>query len=205
MRKRELLMGFGAGILVATAIIGLTAPKLVSVSAPSTMTEEQIKEAAEQLGMVILGQEEYDQWQSEKKVSVKPSADPPASPTKPQVSPVSLPQVGNIQTPSVPVPDASSPAKAPVSTQTAKDATPPQPIVEPVVSKTATFTVPYKATAQKVAEILVEHHILPADNSFVDELRTQNKLNRIRVGTYELTVPTTEEEIVKLITTPPQR
>jgi hypothetical protein len=208
MRKRELLTGFGAGILVATAIIGLTAPKPISVS--TSMTENEIKEAAKALEMVVLNKEEYDQWQGEKKVDVKPAATPPTAPQKPAVEKVVTPQVNNAKTPSVQAPEASSPAAAP-TTQPATQAPPPQAVeatqtpTAPAAPKKASFTVPYKATAEKVAQILVDEKVLPADNTFVEELRSQNKLNRIRVGTYELPVPTTEEEIVKLITTPPKK
>lgn len=204
MRKRELLTGFGAGILVATAIIGLTAPKPVSVSAPGAMTEDQIKEAAKAMEMVVLNKEEYEQWQGEKKVNVKPAATPPSSPAKPEVNQVTPPQVNNVETPSVPESEASSPVEVPAA-QSVTETAPPQVADAPTAPQTASFTVPYKATAEKVAQILVAENILPADNSFVDELRSQNKLNRIRVGTYELSVPATEEEIVKLITTPPKR
>lgn len=207
MRKRALLTGFGAGILVATAIIGLTAPKPVSVSAPSSMTEDQIKEAAKAMDMVVLNKEEYEQWQGEKKVNVKPAATPPASPAKPEVNQVTPPLVDNVETPSVPKPEASSPVEVPAAqpAQPATQTAPPQAADAPALPKTASFTVPYKATAEKVAQILVAENILPADNAFVDELRSQNKLNRIRVGTYELSLPATEEEIVKLITTPPKK
>lgn len=200
MHKRELLLGFGAGVLVATAVIGLSIPKPASVSAP--ITAEQMKEVADSMDMVVLTKEEYEVLQGEKKVSVQPAATPPTAPEKPEAADLAKPVVDPVSTPAVTQPKQSStaqmPAVAPTAPAQAPDAaeTPEQPVM-------ASFTIPYKATAEGVSKILVQEQILPENNSLVDELRSQNKLNRIRVGTYEIPVPATEKDIVKLITTPP--
>jgi cell division protein YceG involved in septum cleavage len=52
---------------------------------------------------------------------------------------------------------------------------------------------------------MVEAGVLKADNTLVETLRAQNKLNRIRVGTYQIPVGASEAEIVRIITTPPAK
>ncbi|PSJ92822.1 DNA polymerase III subunit gamma/tau [Brevibacillus fortis] len=225
MRKQELLYGFGAGLIVATSIIGLLAPKQTA-QAPA-MTADQMKVAAQELEMVVLTAEEYKQWQEEKKVSIQPAPGGPKAPVAPKVGQTVAPVTKQPQTPAVQpaTPVASSeqnviPPTNPVSKDgqptptvpNTKTPTPPNtgapkaPTVEaPVVDKKVSFTVPYKATAEDVAQILVKEGILPADNQFVDQLRASDKLNRIRVGTYEVSTATKEADIVKLITTPPKK
>ncbi|MBU8711384.1 DNA polymerase III subunit gamma/tau [Brevibacillus parabrevis] len=215
MRKRELLFGFGAGLIVAASALGLMAPKS---EAPSpALTEAEIKQAATELQMVVLTPEEYKQWQEEKKVNVHPAPNAPKAPAAPNVEQTKTPAAAKPQTPGVnegtppsvnSVQETSSAAESKVQSAAApaQTETPQEPAVEtPVVKKTASFTVPYKATAEGVAATLVKEGILPANNHFVDQLRTMDKLNRIRVGTYQVSLPASEEEIVKLITTPPKK
>ncbi|RAT94454.1 hypothetical protein [Brevibacillus sp. Leaf182] len=224
MRKQELLFGFGAGLIVATSIIGLLAPKQTT-QAPA-MTVDQMKVAAQELEMVVLTAEEYKQWQEEKKVNVQPAPGVPKAPVTPKVGQTVAPVTKQPQTPTVQptTPAASSEQKAIPPANPSKDGqptptvpntqtptspnalAPTAPTVEaPVAEKKVSFTVPYKATAEDVAQILVKEGILPADNQFVAQLRASDKLNRIRVGTYEVSTAAKEADIVKLITTPPKK
>ncbi|MFD2085468.1 DNA polymerase III subunit gamma/tau [Brevibacillus brevis] len=224
MRKQELLFGFGAGLIVATSIIGMLAPKQTA-QAPA-MTVDQMKAAAQELEMVVLTAEEYKQWQEEKKVNVQPAPGVPKAPVTPKVGQTVAPVTKQPQTPDVQpgTPAASEQKVIPPTNPVSKDGqatptvpntqtpTPPNtvapkaPTVEaPVADKKVSFTVPYKATAEDVAQILVKEGILPADNQFVAQLRASDKLNRIRVGTYEVSTASKEADIVKLITTPPKK
>ncbi|KZE53207.1 DNA polymerase III subunit gamma/tau [Brevibacillus parabrevis] len=216
MRKRELLFGFGTGLIVAASALGLMAPKSGAPS-PAALTEAEIKQAATELQMVVLTPEEYKQWQEEKKVNVQPAPNAPKAPAAPNVEQTKTPAVAEPKTPaanevtppkvnSVQETSSADESKVQSVAAPAQTETPQAPAVEtPVVKKTASFTVPYKATAEGVAATLVKEGILPANNHFVDQLRTMDKLNRIRVGTYQVSVPASEEEIVKLITTPPKK
>ncbi|MDF2679388.1 MAG: polymerase subunit gamma/tau [Brevibacillus sp.] len=206
MRKRELLLGFGAGMIVAAAITGWYQVKQVP-SSTRALSSDQIKKAAMELQMVVLTKEEYEQWQQEKKVNLKPSPAPPKAPAQPQ-APVSkqtstpmAPTAGKEETTAQ---TSAQPASATVTPTPVQN--PASPTVEvPQMEKQVSFTVPYKATAEGVAKQLVEAGILPTDNKFVDELRNQDKLGRIRVGTYQISAPASEAQIVKLITTPPKK
>ncbi|TKI54989.1 DNA polymerase III subunit gamma/tau [Brevibacillus antibioticus] len=225
MRKQELLFGFGAGLIVATSIIGLLAPKQTA-QAPA-LTVDQMKVAAQELEMVVLTAEEYKQWQEEKKVNVQPAPSVPKAPVSPKVGQTVAPVSKQPQTPTVQptTPAASAEQKViPPTNPGSKDVQPTStvpntqtptspntvapkaPTVEaPVVDKKVSFTVPYKATAEDVAQILVKEGVLPAENQFVAQLRASDKLNRIRVGTYEVSTASKEADIVKLITTPPKK
>ncbi|MFS0553078.1 DNA polymerase III subunit gamma/tau [Brevibacillus sp. 179-C9.3 HS] len=224
MRKQELLFGFGAGLIVATSILGLLAPKQAA-PAPA-MTADQMKVAAQELEMVVLTAEEYKQWQEEKKVNLQPAPGGPKAPESPKVGQTAPPVTKEPQTPTVqpaapaaPQEQKVAPSVNPVSKGTQPNQTvpttqtpatnvvaPTAPTVEaPTVDKKVSFTVPYKATAEDVANILVKEGILPAENQFVAQLRASDKLDRIRVGTYEVSNSAKEADIVKLITTPPKK
>ncbi|KQL44414.1 DNA polymerase III subunit gamma/tau [Brevibacillus choshinensis] len=206
MRKRELLLGFGAGMIVAAAITGWFQAKQVP-SSTRALSSDQIKNAAKELQMVVLTKEEYEQWQQEKKVNVKPAPAPPKAPTKPQAplsKQTSTPHVSAAETKETTEKTSTHENAATVTPTPAQNPAPPS-VEIPQIEKQVSFTVPYKATAEGVAKQLVQAGILPTDNKFVDELRNQDKLNRIRVGTYQISTPATEAQIVKLITTPPKK
>lgn len=68
MNKRDIFFGFGAGLLVAASILGITTQK----EAPGThqsLTKEQLETAAEELQLVVLSKEEFNQLQQEKRLS----------------------------------------------------------------------------------------------------------------------------------------
>ncbi|MFD2371325.1 DNA polymerase III subunit gamma/tau [Brevibacillus sp. GCM10020057] len=225
MRRRELLFGFGAGLIVAAGIAGWHQGQQAPAAA-AALTSEQIKQAAEELQMVVLSKDEYDQWQQEKKVNVKPAPNAPKAPAAPQTGNTGQPQSPSAAQPTAPTapaeqkqagatqpavqqqgevltPTVQQPVDAASPVQVKQPATPP---VEPAQPKRqVTFSIPYKATAEGVAKQLAAEGILPADNKLVEELRSQGKLNRIRVGTYQITTPASVADIVKLITTPPQQ
>lgn len=200
MRKRELLFGFGAGLLVATSIVGLSASKQPPLAA-APLSQTQIKEAADALSMVVLTQDEYDQWQQEKKVDVKPAPASPKAPQTPSLGQITAPQSKPTQAPSLPT---QASVQGSTSSATAQAPTPPAVQAENTPTKVS-FTIPYGTTAEGVARILVAEGILPANNEIVSLLRSQKKLDRIRVGTYQVSSSAVEADIVKLITTSPKK
>ncbi|MEJ8546459.1 DNA polymerase III subunit gamma/tau [Brevibacillus borstelensis] len=223
MNKRELLFGFGAGLLIAASILGITAQK--ETTAAELLTKEQLENAAEQLQLVVLSKAELEQLKQDKKVELQPLPTPPKQPAAP-VSP-------SPEQPKTKQPDDPQPAQAqpPVKTEGPKDAAaevpvkpsaesldpskPLQPVpadtpqvsapTEPLVKEMKTIQIPYKATAESVERSLVDSGILTPDNTFVETLKKQNKLNRIRVGTYQIPVGASEADIVTIIATPPKK
>lgn len=215
MRRRELLLGFGAGLIVAAGIAGWHEGQQAPVAA-TALTSDQIKKAAEKLQMVVLSKDEYEQWQQEKKVNVKPAPTAPQAPAAPQTGKTGQPQSPTTAQPNAPTapPEQQQAAEPQSSAQPqAADVSAPVPVKQPsapavkapMPTRQVTFRVPYKATAEGVAKQLAAAGILPADNTLVEELRRLDKLDRIRVGTYQITAPASAADIAKLITTPPQR
>ncbi len=207
MGKRELLVGFGAGLMVAAAVLG--AVHQAAPASSASLTKEQVKQAAEDLQMVVLSKAEYDRLRQEQNVSLPPAPTPPKQPQAPAVTAPTQPQTqtprppeGNRapQPPSAAVPAAAGePSKPDGNTRISAPTAPKPP------AATVTVQVPYKATAEGVARKLVEAGVLDADNTLVETLRAQNKLNRIRVGTYQIPAGASEAEIVRIITTPPAK
>jgi cytoskeletal protein RodZ len=199
MDKRDVLLGFGAGLIAASGFLFFL-PAPAPAPAPS-FTQDQLRAAAESLNLVVLSKEEYEQLTQEKKVAVNETARSPKQPQRPAVSTAakpSSPAPAQTRQPAVSAPAASQqPAKPQTGTSTAAPSAP-EAVPIPV-------TIPYKATAEGVARMMVEAGILPKENKLVETLEAQGKLNRIRVGTYRIRPGTTEAEIVKLITTPPKK
>jgi outer membrane biosynthesis protein TonB len=213
MRKRELLAGFGAGLMVAAAVLG--AVHHAAPASSASLTKEQVKQAAEALQMVVLSKAEYDRLRQEQKVSLPPAPTPPKQPQAPAVVTPSQPKTQtplppevdrNPETAAAPQPpSAAVPAAGSEPSKTDGNSRIPGPAAPQPPAATVTVQVPYKATAEGVARKLVEAGVLGADNTLVETLRAQNKLNRIRVGTYQIPTGASETDIVRIITTPPAK
>jgi hypothetical protein len=206
MSKREWLFGFGAGLFVASTVLG--AVQHAAPASSASLTKEQVKQAAEALQMVILSKAEYDRLRQEQNVSL-PSA---ASPKQPQTPSVTAPTQPKTQSPRPPEdnsgpqpPSTPAPAAAGDSSKPGGNTANSTPSAPKPPAATVTVQVPYRATAEGVARSMVEAGVLKADNTLVETLRAQNKLNRIRVGTYQIPVGASEAEIVRIITTPPAK
>jgi hypothetical protein len=186
MAKRDVLLGFGAGWVAAAGIL-FVLPAEPPATAPS-LTRDQLRAAAETLDLVVLSKAEYEQLAQENKLAVNQSPLPPKQPQAPQAG-VTHPVV----------------TQPPAQPQTAAGSSPGFPTAPQAAAAPITVTIPYKATAEGVARMMAEAGVLPAENSLVETLRSQGKLNRIRVGTYQIRPGATEAEIVRLITTPPKK
>jgi hypothetical protein len=190
MDKRSLLSGFGAGVVFAAGFL-LVFPAQGPTS--SSLTKEQLQAAAEAYQMVLVPKQEYDKWQQKNKQSEAPVTPPsaPVQPTAPAVRPPSAATPSQPQAPAAPPPQPQMPAgQAPAA---------------PVVPKpTVSFTVKPGMSSTDVARGLVQAGVLPPDSPFVEKLREQKKLNRIRSGTYKIPKGITVDELIRLLTTPPR-
>jgi len=186
MDKGNLLLGFGAGLIVAAGVFSLIPVQANPASA--TLSPDQMKRAAEEMGLVLLTKKDYQALKDAPKAEATSTAVTlPASPASPQ--PTAQPDATASSTP---VPPAVPKAQ--------QGSIPAQPQAPRVVS----VTIPYAATAESVEKLLVKAGVLPRENRLIETLRHHDKLNRIRVGTYGLTPGMPEEEIMKRITTPPK-
>jgi hypothetical protein len=175
MVNRNLLFGFGAGLIVSAGFLSLLPDQ--TQPAAGVMTKGQLQSVAEAQNFVLVPKGEYEQLVGSKQSS---KALPPKAPEQPK-----LPQA-TIQPQA-----ASSVPAAPKKPEASKE----------IVS----VTIPYRASAEDVESLLVQAGVLPKENKLIETLRTLDKLDRIRVGTYQLSKGTTEEQIVKMIATPPKQ
>jgi hypothetical protein len=188
MAKRNLLLGFGAGLIAAAGVISL-----VSVPVPpaaTSLSKDQLRAAAEEMGLVLVPKDDYQKLKEGQKEAASPTVKTPVPPSSPQ--PTAKPETDTSTIP--------TPPKAPVSNQSTSAPVQPQ-----TPKRAVSVTIPYRASAEDVEKLLVKAGVLQRENRFVETLRAQDKLDRIRVGTYQMTAGTPEEQIVKLITTPPKK
>ncbi|MFM1650844.1 hypothetical protein ACI7RC_01940 [Brevibacillus sp. B_LB10_24] len=168
------LFGFGTGLIAAAAFLYI----LGLAQEPAVATEEKLRTAAMQQQLIVLSQQEYDELVERGKKPQPTPEKPPVPPAEQALPAESLPQGG-----ASPAETAAKPAEPKPELVTVK--------VTPKMSGTA------------VARMLVNAGLLDADNRFVDTLRTKQKLNRIRTGTYQFAKGTSVEEIIRVMTTPP--
>ncbi len=182
MSSRNLFLGFGAGLVVAAGFLSLFSPQ--PQPSGSALTKDQLRSAAEAQNYVLVEKDDYQRLTEEKKAAENPSSQPPVPPKPPQ---------STVQTqPNLP----AKPAASPVSSAPKKPEAPVQMV---------SVTIPYAATAEDVEKLLVKAGVLQKENKLIGTLRDRDKLDRIRVGTYQLAKGANEDQIVSLITTPPKK
>jgi hypothetical protein len=228
MMSRNLLLGFGLGLMFSASFLFLTGGL---TKQPAAWTVDEIKQAAGAQNLVLLSKQEYDhlkQQQQEKrqlerggeeKVQVADLASP-----KPPIQPGAVQPPAQTAAPIVNGVASTTPVnKAALPETTATHPASPQPVKVdkassvPVPSQpypaavpksaptTVSFRVAYGDNSTEVAQNLVKAGLLIEKNSFIERLRQQNKLDRIRTGTFSIPKGATEDDIVKILTTPPKR
>jgi len=186
MLNRSLLLGFGAGLVFSAGFL-LLSP--LGTSAPVKLSVQEVTEAATAQNLVVIPKEEYQRLTKAHAGAKQQAGEhvPPKQPVPP------------------PKPEAAAlpaQAKAPVAAAPVKPASPspPQRAIEAV-----SFRVEVNDTAAAVSQNLVRAGLLPSSNRLVELLRSKNKLNRIRTGSYQIPQGASEEEIFAILTTPPKR
>ncbi len=197
MINRSLLIGFGIGLVFSAGFLSIFPVESVNL----TLSKEQLEAYAKSQNFVLLPKEQYEELTKGKKQEKQPTKAPipPAKPTdttapQPVDPPSSVKQPGTV-TPPETVPPSS------VNRPSANQPTTPQKPATPV--EIVTITIPYKATGVYVSKRLVDAGLLPKNNDFVALLEEQNKLGRIRVGTFRIPKGTSAQDIIRIITTPP--
>jgi len=187
MSKRQLLIGFGLGLMFSS---GYWFAYSAENPDNERMTREQLQQAAASMNLVLLDQAEYKRLQEKATSDGQESPEAPQQPTPP----------ASAKEPATPAqPGASAPGN--------QTAPPPQPPVPSPPAKPPSVQIVVNAgmKSAEVAILLVKAGLLPPDNQFVEKLRDQNKLHRIRTGTYQIPKGTSEDELIRLLTTPPSR
>lgn len=187
MKKRYYLRGLGIGIFLTALIMGLAKGDV------QTMTDEEVKARATELGMV-------------EQKTLSDLAD--ESTELPQITPEPPPRGDGPVPTNAPIPTGiPAPTEEPVPAET------PTPIEEPVSTGTST---PTEESTQAVEEIVVE--IVKGDSSdtiskrleelgLVEDAKSYNRYlcdngydKKLNIGSYKIVKGTSQEEIAKIIT-----
>lgn len=188
MTNRNLFLGFGAGLVFAAGFMIVFPPQ----GSSSVLTKEQLQAAAQAYNMMLIPKQEYDELQEKKQQENEAKA--PKAPAQPASPTAIAPGAGQ-----APV-EPKAPAAGGRPTMPAAPANQAPAAAKEKIS----FQVTPGMTSATVSSQLVKAGILPADNQLIRKLRDQKKLNRIRTGTYLIEKGISEEDLIKLLTTPPR-
>lgn len=204
MMKRNLFIGFGLGLVFSAGFLSVFSNTTPSME----LSKEQLEAYAKAQNYVLVPKDQYEELkQGTEKGNQAPTR--PTSPVKPSEptapSKVTPPPAEGQPGQAVPPAGTPSPTTTVPPTQgTVPSADGPKTPQSPAApAEIVTVTIPYKATGIDTARLLVEAGLLPQKNQFIATLKKQNKLNRIRVGTYKIPKGTSTEKIIEIITTPP--
>ncbi|MGD8191043.1 hypothetical protein ACQCN2_13780 [Brevibacillus ginsengisoli] len=212
MIKRNLLIGFGVGLVFSAGFLSV-----FPMASPSMeLTKDQLEAYAKAQNFVLMPKDQFEELKKGKETGKQAPTNPkapvkPSQPTAPSqmTPPASVSQQGQVVPPTqiaAPSTAAALPPNgtAPSANMSAPQVTPPKATEVPTTPvENVTVRIPYKATGIDTARLLVEAGLLPKDNNFVAALKGQNKLNRIRVGSYQIPKGTSADKIIQIITTPP--
>ncbi|RAV22734.1 endolytic transglycosylase MltG [Paenibacillus contaminans] len=203
-KLRNVLAGFGAGLIVASITLQLTSssggPNETSQSSSGStqLDESNVKKWAEENGYQLVKKE------AKAASALNPAASPAASPSaapaaSPTASPASSPTSSPAASPSA-ARDAAvspSPTPSPTSLQT-PEISPPVTPVEP-----KSVTIPGGVSSTQVGEILADAGIV--DKSAFDQaLRQAQAFTKIRSGTYTFSPGEDPQNIIDELTKVPK-
>ena len=198
MKLKYYLRGLGIGILVTIIIVA------VSGAGKNTMTDEEIKDRARELGMIestVLAPS--PSTEPEGMETPKPSVEPEATATpKPSVEP----EATTTPTPST-EPEATATPKPSVEPETTAT---PEPSIEPEetaapddnvgTGETVTIVIANGESSVTVSKTLEEAGLVESASDYDRYLCDNGYDKKIRTGTYESPVGADEEEIALIIT-----
>ncbi len=185
MKLKYYMRGLGIGILITTLILTIGKEKL---------SEEEIIEKAEALGMVMQEDDsDLDKLLDHTDLSGTPSpsmalTEPTAGPTaEPTAEPTPAPIIEPAKTPTIP----AAPTMADIQPTKAADST----------EGTITFTIKKGMSSGQVAKLLVEKGLIEDADDFNQYIVKKGKASIIRVGEYTVSADASYDEIVTAITT----
>ncbi len=188
MRLKYYLKGLGIGLIVAALLMG------IATREPATMTDEEIKIRAKELGMVE---------QKTLADTIKPTIEPEKTkePPKETEAPTKVPVVTEapVVTEVPVVTDAPVVTQTPVVTEA--------PATEPVNTETPNdtkeaviFEIQKGESSDTISEKLEEMGLVENAVSYNQYLCDKGYDRKLNIGTYQLKIGMTEEEIAKIIT-----
>ncbi|WP_126426429.1 endolytic transglycosylase MltG [Brevibacillus marinus] len=210
MISRQAVLGFGFGLLFAAGFLYVYPPE---TSEPPQLTPEALEAAAKAQHKVILSEEEYRQLRSQADGGGPAAAERPAAaaaeagsagrPAGPQDAsgneadgPSAQPSASRETAASVPKPAAQ--AKQAASAPAAK----------PTYRKTkdgVLVTITGGMTSAQIADLLAASGVITDKTAFLEQLWSANKHRDVRAGTYHFANGTDVQELIRRLTTLPER
>ncbi len=211
MKLRYQMRGLAVGIIVTALLMG------IATDEGRPLTDAEIRAAAAELGMVESDSLKLTDIQSQ---TSKPTAEPTTAPTsepvaEPTVAPTGEPTAEPTTAPtSEPVAEptvaptsepVAEPTTAPTSEPAAEPAVAPtsEPATEPTekpAAQTVLITVKPGDTSISVSKLLAEAGVVANAGTYDQYLCDNGYSRRIAVGSFEIPVDASEEEIAKIIT-----
>ena len=187
MKLKYYLRGLGIGMIVTALILGISFSHRQGQET-QTLTDDQIRERAEQLGMVDSSELTLAALQN----SVQQQAQENTEKTEASPEPETEEAMTTTSEPETTV--------APENTMEPEATPQPETIVASEAAQTVTVTVKKGASSGSVSSRLQEAGLVEDAKTFDNYLCNYGYSRSINPGTYEIVPGTSEEEIAKIIT-----
>lgn len=187
MKLKYYLRGLGIGMIVTALILGISFSHRQGQET-QILTDDQIRERAEQLGMVDSSELTLAALQN----SVQQQAQENTEKTEASPEPETEEAMTTTSEPETTV--------APENTMEPEATPQPETIVAPEAAQTVTVTVKKGASSGSVSSRLQEAGLVEDAKTFDNYLCNNGYSRSINPGTYEIVPGTSEEEIAKIIT-----
>lgn len=198
MKLKYYLRGLGIGMTVTALILGISFSNRQEQA--QTMTDDQIKERAAELGMVDSSELTLAALQNG---AMQPTESTPQE-TQTQNSPEATTEPEETQTPEpTPEPEVTATPEAtkePEVTATPEATTEPERTTAPEQTQAARITINRGDDSGSVSRRLYEAGLVENAKAFDNYLCNNGYSRSINPGTYEIAPGTSEEEIAKIIT-----
>ncbi|GIP07855.1 MAG: endolytic transglycosylase MltG [Paenibacillus macerans] len=181
IKNRHFMLGLGCGLIAGALLLQLM---ILGQGGGKIYTAEQVKQAAEQLGLKVVAADEEllteEQWQEKAGTGQEDGGegvepDVPASPKNPDAP----------QAPAAPAKPSSAENKPPASADAEKPQTPAKPAKPAAVS--VEYKIAYGSTLAGVAEGLYKAGVITEKEAFLKAAKAKKINNKIRTGTYTFT------------------
>ncbi len=196
MRLKYYLKGIGIGLIIAALLMG------IATRDSATMTDEEIKVRAKELGMVE--QKTLADTIRPTEVPVQSQA-PVTSPPKEVVEPVETKQpIENISSQTEePAKETDTPVEETVEEPTLTESPTAEPAntEEPVITQeTISFEIHKGESSDSISKRLAEQGLVAEAIAYNNYLCNNGYDRKLNIGKYQLKIGMTEEEIAKIIT-----
>ncbi|AWB44323.1 hypothetical protein DCC85_08880 [Paenibacillus sp. CAA11] len=201
MKNRNFLMGLGAGLIIGAILLQLM-NVAQSTNSKSLYTEEQVKQAAESLGLKVYGSDEevYTEQEWKEKTSgnkgqtSRGTAASPSTPVKPSTP--KKPSSTSTTSPATPVKPAE-PQKPTAKSNSASE----EKSAESISKGSISVKVTSGSTLTDVAARLEKANVISDKSSFIKWAKAKKLTSVIQTGTYQFTEGEDFSSIAKKITT----